>query len=254
MNSHRETFKILYQLMARRVDEVHDTLASIRESVAATAQAALRRRGARRVVQAKLVGAPDASPTVGRITEPEVPIDAFKSDLRRKQALRSVMGKPRTEDDIHKPTRTGILDDSLCVDQDTGEPVDCDDDNAVPRDDYEAERPKRRRSVAESAIRTYREAYGMAQQFGPPSEKPTSMDGLHGEELAAALAKKGLKLGKSDPDVDFAYAADPCERCIYFDGNGGCRVVSGLVTKMTTSKLFTPKSGAQATFQNEMKQ
>ncbi len=203
------------------------------------------------------IGAQDASGSLSRLTDADdVPIDSFKSDVRRKVALKKVMpgahDSSETEGIVGDVLGKILDDDEKCYDDD-GNEIDCETGEPIE----EVKRVVKKRSVAESAVSTFRENYGgMATADPTPSEKPESMSGLHGEELAAELAKKGITLRKEDGEVDFRYAADPskaCSHCKWFDGESGCAVVAGNVTTQTTSKLFTSASEAQATFANEYK-
>jgi len=255
------------------LQQLRNRVRAVREAASAASQAPLARKGARRIniynsegelVRTRLVGAPDASKTVGRITEPEVPLDSFMDDLDRKQRLRSVM--PHAEDEIHRPSRTGIVgdvlgkildDDEKCFDDD-GREIDC--ATGEPIEEVKRTVAKRRGSVAESAVNVFRETYGMAQQFGPPSEAP---EGLSGQDLGKYLDRKGKKLPPDDPAVNLRYSgAQPpvpgarCGSCVYFDSEmSSCAIVSNPVTPALVCSMWTPRKGegdAVQTFADEM--
>ncbi len=218
------------------------------EALGAASAASITRRGARRInvynaegklVRTRLVGAPDASRTVGRITEPEIPLHSFKSDLERKKGLSQVM-----------PARTGILDDHDCDDADRDAEGRCPDDP-----DYDADTAGQYETTEESV-------YGMAQPDGPRSKAP---DDLVGQDLGRYLDERGKKLPADDPKVNLRFSASHppvpgarCGSCVYFEKESaaGCAIVSNPLTAQLVCDLWTPaKKGEGAaiqTFADEM--
>ena len=104
-----------------------DLLTQIREAYGAVVGAALLRKSDH--------GAKDASGSIARLADGDIPLDSVKSDLRRKKALRSVMGKHEDEE-IVRPDESdlddflGLDDADKCHDED-GNEVPCDDPSAV---------------------------------------------------------------------------------------------------------------------------
>ena len=226
--------------------------------------------------------AQDASPSIAQLAEPEVPVDSFKDDLKRKKSLHSVMPKPESE---------GILDDLLgdCADEDKDADGRCPDDPdySGPVDADETERwaggrqhggsrslaepePKgkirsrarirneeRKRTEAAHALIESGPRYGGMAGDGQGSgsdEIPADLRGLSGSKLAGALAAEGLKADKSDSKVNFRSAESlppvvgaACESCKWFNAaSGSCQVVAGLVAERTVSDLWTAKKGQES--------
>ena len=245
-------------------DRYTNKLQQLREAMSDVAGAALGRRGAKRVTQARLVsdwGAKDASGSVARLAD-DVPIDSFKSDVRRKVALKKVM--PGAHDSSEGEGILGdvlgkILDDDEKCFDDNGREIDCETGEPIE----EVTRVvKRRATVAESAINVFREMYGgMAQTFGPPSEAP---EALNGQDLGKYLDGKGKKLPPDDPKVDLRYSGSQppvpgarCGSCVYFNPEmSSCRIVSNPITPALVCSMWTPSSegegAALQTFADEM--
>ena len=215
----------------RRVKLAHVTLlesavsvgAGLAEALAPSTQAPVSRKGAKRVyrAQARLVdGARDASQSVARLTDADdVPMDAFRGDLKRKVSLRKVM---------HPDESEGILDDLFDDEKDKDEPechdslgfvVPCDSPDTVDASERLSERNPRR---ATSPM-------GMTPQGDTRDEPEHPRDG-------AQLSKE---------DVNYRYSTDPartCGNCVNFIEPGSCKIVAGLIRRVDLCDLWAPRN------------
>jgi len=161
------------------------------------------------------MGAQDASQSVARLTDADVPLDAFKSDLRRKKALCSVMPQPESEGLIDDLLGDGEKDDEPECHNDLGFKVDCSHPDAVDRLS-EDDDPRR-----------VGHPLGMKPQDDDGSDEP----------------REGAQQSKDD--VNYRYAIDQsksCGTCVNFDGESGCRIVAGLIRAVDTCDMWAPRT------------
>ncbi len=200
----------------------------MREALADSASAPVTRRGARKrpVVRARLVqasddlGATDSSKNVARITTADdVPLDAVKSDLKRKIALRSVMPQPDGESE---GLNDEILGDDNDDDEERGEchdsmgfVVDCDHPDAVDAHRLSERDPRRPTG-----------SLGMRPLGDSSDEEPEPGSGQVSKET-----------------VNYRYDStqrQQCRDCVNFRAPSACRLVAGLIRATDTCDFFAP--------------
>ncbi len=239
-----------YPAMLWRVllENLRNRVRAVREAASAASQAQLTRRGSKQVVRARLVGAPDASPTVGRITsEDDLPIDSLRSDLKRKIALKSVMPHPESEEEGDTRRHTmrageGLFGDlfdavSDCPDSDRDADGNCPDDP-----DFDPDTAGQ--YAVESDPRKALKDLGME-----PSEAARSF-------VNSQREAKGEEPMYAKEDVNYKYSPDQaksCGKCVFFVEPGACRKVFGLIRTVDVCDLFQPSraKAASDTFQSE---
>src|SRR2546425_2093268 len=151
----------------RMLEEYYKRVKVIRlhllEAASATVQAALLRKSDH--------GAKDASGSIARLADGDIPLDSVKSDLRRKKALRSVMGKHEDEEMV-RPDESDLDDflglgdnpEDVCHDE-NGDVVDCDDPSAVDAPLDEADMTDDEKKFAKEDV-NYRYAANPDQKCG----------------------------------------------------------------------------------------
>ncbi len=211
------------------------------EALSAAPAAFITRRGAPvRIVQARLVsdfGARDASPSVARLSDADdVPLDSFRSDVRRKVSLRQVMPSPDEMNRQHE----GLISDIL------GLGDDCDDDqkdasgNCPGSPDFDPDTAGQYETSDEAERK--------------PKTEPNDAELAFANEMRASSGAEPLA---AKEDVNYRFAGDSaakCGNCRFFEPPAGCARVAGLIRPIDVCELWQPKPGsseAKKTFDRE---